>query len=194
MITKAEIQRIKDDWKNKGFTTIDLLTEDECDRLNDELDKMRIERNKSGNWGEYEPYQYPQRDSELLEKYFVNPKLLEEVVNIVEDPNLLHVNFNKDYLEIPKEIIISTLEKHQRYFPIFDSRERLTNYFFVVANKKDEKKLITQGNKKVVEARLADAKFFWDKDRSKNLIKQIANLKSVTFYEKLGTIYDKDFG
>ena len=121
----------------------------------------------------------------------LNPKLLEEVVNIVEDPNLLHVSFSKDYLEIPKEIIISTLEKHQRYFPIFDSRDRLINYFFVVANKKDEKKLITQGNKRVVEARLTDAKFFWDKDRSKNLIKQIANLKSVTFYEKLGTIYDK---
>ncbi len=121
----------------------------------------------------------------------LNSKLLEEVVNIVEDPNLLHVSFSKDYLDIPKEIIISTLEKHQRYFPIFDSRDRLTNCFFVIANKKDEKKLITQGNKRVVEARLADAKFFWDKDRSKNLIKQIANLKSVTFYEKLGTIYDK---
>ncbi len=124
-------------------------------------------------------------------KESLNPKLLEEVVNIVEDPNLLHVSFSKDYLEIPKEIIISTLEKHQRYFPIFDSRDRLTNYFFVVANKKDEKKLISQGNRRVVEARLADAKFFWDKDRSKNLIKQIANLKTVTFYEKLGTIYDK---
>ncbi len=124
-------------------------------------------------------------------KETLNPKLLEEVVNIVEDPNLLHVSFSKDYLQIPKEIVISTLEKHQRYFPIFDNRDRLTNYFFVVANKKDEKKLITQGNKRVVEARLADAKFFWDKDRSKNLIKQIANLKSVTFYEKLGTIYDK---
>ena len=121
----------------------------------------------------------------------LNQKLLQEVVNIVENPNLLHVSFSKNYLEIPKEIIISTLEKHQRYFPIFDSRDRLTNYFFVVANKKDEKKLITQGNKRVVEARLADAKFFWNKDRSKNLIKQIANLKSITFYEKLGTIYDK---
>ena len=127
-------------------------------------------------------------------KYYkenLNIHLLEEVVNIVEYPNLLHVNFNKDYLKMPKEIIISTLEKQQRYFPIFDSRDRLTNNFFVVANKKDEKKLITQGNKRVVEARLADAKFFWDKDRSKNLIKQIANLKSVIFYEKLGTIYDK---
>ncbi len=121
----------------------------------------------------------------------LSPKLLEEVVNIVEDPNLLHVSFNKNYLKIPKEIIISTLEKHQKYFPIFDIRNRLTNYFFVVANKKDEKKLITQGNKRVVDARLADAQFFWDKDRSKNLIKQIINLRSITFYEKLGTIYDK---
>ena len=124
-------------------------------------------------------------------KESVNPNLLEEVVNIVEDPNILLVNFNKEYLNIPKEIIISTLEKHQRYFPIFDSRGRLTNDFFVVANKKDEKKLITEGNKRVVEARLSDAKFFWDKDRSKNLIKQIANLKTIMFYEKLGTIYDK---
>ena len=124
-------------------------------------------------------------------KQNLNSKLLEEVVNIVENPILLHISFNKNFLEIPKEIIISTLEKNQRYFPIFDSRDRLTNYFFVVSNKKDEKNLITKGNKRVVEARLTDAKFFWDKDKSKNLIKQIANLKSVTFYEKLGTIYDK---
>ena len=61
----------------------------------------------------------------------------------------------------------------------------------MVANKKDEKKLIKHGNQRVVEARLADAKFFWDKDRSKNLIKQITNLKAIMFYEKLGTIYDK---
>ncbi len=121
----------------------------------------------------------------------INLTLLEEVVNIVDNPNILLVNFNKEYLEIPQEIIISTLEKHQRYFPIFDSRGRLTNHFFVVANKKDKKKLIKDGNKRVVEARLSDAKFFWDKDRSKNLIKQIANLKAVMFYEKLGTIYDK---
>ncbi len=124
-------------------------------------------------------------------KKTINPHLLEEVINIVEDPNILQVNFNKEYLKIPQEIIISTLEKHQRYFPIFDNRNRLTNYFFVVANKKDEKRLISEGNKRVVDARLSDAKFFWDKDRSKNLIKQIANLKDLIFYEKLGTVYDK---
>ncbi len=118
-------------------------------------------------------------------------RLLEEVVNIVEEPNLLLVDFDKEYLKIPQEIIISTLEKHQRYFPIFDIREKLTNYFFVVANKKDENKLITEGNKRVVDARLSDAKFFWEKDRSRNLIKQIAYLKTITFYEKIGTIFDK---
>ena len=123
------------------------------------------------------------------EKY--NQRLLEEVINIVENPNVLLANFDKEYLKIPEEIIISTLEKHQRYFPIFDSRDRLTNNFFVVANKKDEKKLISEGNKRVVDARLSDAKFFWEKDRSKNLIKQIAHLKKITFYEKIGTIYDK---
>ncbi len=123
------------------------------------------------------------------EKY--NQRLLEEVINIVENPNVLLANFGKEYSKIPEEIIISTLEKHQRYFPIFDSRDRLTNNFFVVANKKDEKKLISEGNKRVVDARLSDAKFFWEKDRSKNLIKQIAHLKKITFYEKIGTIYDK---
>ena len=117
--------------------------------------------------------------------------LLEEVVNIVEDPNVLLLDFDKKYLDIPKEIIISTLEKHQRYFPIFDKRERLTNYFFVVANKKDVKKFISEGNKRVVDARLSDARFFWEKDRSKNLIKQIAKLKDITLYEKIGTVYDK---
>ena len=123
------------------------------------------------------------------EKY--NQNLLEEVVNIVENPNVLLANFDKKYLNLPKEIIISTLEKHQKYFPIFDTRERLTNYFFVVANKKDEKKIITEGNKRVVEARLSDANFFWEKDRSKNLIKQIANLKKIIFYDRIGSIFDK---
>ena len=120
-----------------------------------------------------------------------NKKLLEEVVNIVENPNVLIVDFNKDYLKIPSEIIISTLQRHQKYFPLFNNKEQLTNFFLVVANKVDRKNLIKQGNKRVVEARLSDAKFFWDKDKSRNLIKQIGKLKNIIFFEKLGTIYDK---
>ena len=120
-----------------------------------------------------------------------NIKLLEEVTNIVENPNVLLVDFNKDYLKIPSEIIISTLQGHQRYFPLFDKKDRLTNYFLVVANKVDSKNFIKEGNKRVVEARLSDAKFFWNKDKSRNLIKQIGKLKAITFYDKIGTIYDK---
>ena len=124
-------------------------------------------------------------------KNIFNKYLIEEVVNIVEDPNILLIDFNKRYLEIPKEIIISTLQNHQKYFPLFDKQDRLTNFFFVVADKIDTKNLIKDGNKRVVEARLSDANFFWDKDKSKNLIKQIVKLKNITFYEKIGTIYDK---
>ncbi len=118
-------------------------------------------------------------------------KLLNEVVNIVENPNILLVEFDKNYLKIPQEIIISTLQSHQKYFPLFDNKEKLTNNFLVVANKVDIKNFIKEGNKRVVEARLSDAKFFWDKDKSKNLIKQIGKLKTIIFYDKIGTIYDK---
>ena len=124
-------------------------------------------------------------------KEIFNNQLIEEVSNIVENPNILLIEFNKKYLEIPNEIIISTLESHQRYFPLFDSRDRLTNNFLVVANKSDTKNLIRDGNKRVVEARLSDAKFFWDKDKSRNLIKQIGKLKKIIFYDKIGTVYDK---
>ena len=120
-----------------------------------------------------------------------NSHLMEEVVNIVEDPHVLYVNFDKKYLDIPKEIIIYTLQRHQRYFPLFDNKEKLTNFFLVVSNKIDNKNLIKEGNKRVVEARLSDAKFFWDKDKSRNLIKQIGKLKNIIFYEKLGTVYEK---
>ncbi len=124
-------------------------------------------------------------------KNYYDTKLLKEVTNIVEDPQVLLVDFDKKYLELPKEIIISTLQNHQRYFPIFDKKDKITNFFLVVSNKKDTNNIIKDGNKRVVEARLADAKFFWDKDKSKNLIKQIAKLKNVKFYEGLGSIYDK---
>ena len=120
-----------------------------------------------------------------------NSFILEEVVNLVDNPNVFLVSFDKKYLDIPKEIIISTLQGHQRYFPLFDQKNQITNNFFVVSNKSDKNNIIKDGNKKVVEARLSDAMFFWERDKSKNLIKQISKLKKITFYEKLGTVYDK---
>ena len=129
------------------------------------------------------------RSKSYLENF--NEKLLEEVVNITENPNVISADFDKEYLSIPQEIIISTLQRHQRYFPLFDSKNRLTNNFLIVANKADTQNIIREGNKRVVLARLSDAKFFWDKDKAKNLIKQISKLKEITFFEKIGTIYDK---
>jgi len=120
-----------------------------------------------------------------------NEKLIEEVVNITENPSVILADYDKKFLSIPQEIIISTLERHQRYFPLFDSKKRLTNNFFIVANKPDTQNIIKEGNKRVVLARLSDAKFFWDKDKAKNLIKQISKLKEIIFFEKIGTIYDK---
>jgi glycyl-tRNA synthetase beta chain len=120
-----------------------------------------------------------------------NKKLMEEVVNITENPTVILADFDKEYLDIPQEIIISTLQRHQRYFPLFDTKNRLTNNFLIVANKPDTQNIIKEGNKRVVLARLSDAKFFWDKDKAKNLIKQISRLKEIIFFEKIGTIYDK---
>ena len=124
--------------------------------------------------------------SKNFQDYF-NDKLIKEVSN----PNILLLEFDKKFLDIPKEIIISTLEGNQKYFPLFDKNGSLTNYFCVVANKPDQNNIIKDGNHRVVEARLSDAKFFWDRDKSKNLIKQIITLKNMIFFEKLGTIYDK---
>ena len=124
-------------------------------------------------------------------KVFINQTLLTEVSNLVDRPNILIAQFDKNYLKLPQEVIRSTLQTHQRYFTLVDHKDRISNEFVVVANKKDEKKLIKMGNERVVDARLSDASFFWEKDKSLNLIKQINKLKEVTFYENLGSVYEK---
>ena len=124
-------------------------------------------------------------------KEIVDQTLLTEVSNLVDKPTIITAKFDEIYLKLPSEIIKSTLQSHQRYFTLIDHRERMSNEFIIVANNKDEDKFIKAGNERVVEARLSDASFFWNRDKSFNLIKQINKLKHVTFYEKLGSIYDK---
>ena len=121
----------------------------------------------------------------------VDESLLLEVSNLVDKPRIILATFDKKYLTLPKEVIKSTLQSHQRYFTLIDNKDRIKNEFVIVTNKKDTKKLIKLGNERVVEARLSDASFFWEKDKSLNLIKQINKLKHVTFYENLGSIYEK---
>ena len=124
-------------------------------------------------------------------KLTLNKKLLTEVTNIVEKPNIIKCKFDKRFLKIPKEILVTTMEVHQKYFPTFDNKENLTNVFFVVADNNDPKGLIKLGNERVVEARLNDAQFFWDKNKTKNLVKGISDLKNVNYFEGLGTYFDK---
>jgi len=120
-----------------------------------------------------------------------NSRLLDEVVNLVDNPNILLCNFDKKYLFIPKEILILTMQSHQKYFPTFNDKNEITNEFLIVANKKDQKGLIKLGNERVVEARLNDAEFFWNKDKTQNLFKKVSELKSMNFFKGLGTYFDK---
>tara|TARA_B100001057_G_scaffold58891_1_gene52283 strand:+ start:84 stop:2156 length:2073 start_codon:yes stop_codon:yes gene_type:complete len=120
-----------------------------------------------------------------------NMRLLDEVTNLVDNPNILICSFNKKFLIIPKEILILTMQSHQKYFPIFDKKGQITNEFLIVANKKDLKGLIKIGNERVVEARLSDAEFFWNKDKTQNLVKKVSKLKLMSFFKGLGTYFDK---
>jgi len=121
----------------------------------------------------------------------LNNKLLDEVMDIVEQPNILLCEFDKKFLDIPKEILIITMQHHQKYFPTFDKKGKITNQFLVVANNKDTKGYIKLGNERVVEARLSDAQFFWEKNKSQNLVKQVSRLKTVNYFKGLGSYFDK---
>ena len=124
-------------------------------------------------------------------KINLKKELLEEITNIVEKPKILFCEFDKKYLSIPKEILIITMQSHQKYFPTFDNKDNLTNNFIVVADNKDSKGLIKLGNERVIEARLNDAEFFWKKNRSQNLVKQVSKLKNINYFKGLGSYFDK---
>jgi glycyl-tRNA synthetase beta chain len=120
-----------------------------------------------------------------------NDKLLNEVVDIVEQPNIIICKFDEKFLNIPKEILIITMQYHQKYFPTFDKKRKITNEFLVVANNKDTEGFIKLGNERVVEARLSDAQFFWEKNKSQNLVKQVSRLKTINYFKGLGSYFDK---
>ena len=124
----------------------------------------------------------------IIERNF---KLFDEVINLVDNPNVLLCSFDKKFLSIPKEILILTMQSHQKYFPVFNDKNEITNEFLIVANKKDQKGLIKIGNERVVEARLSDAEFFWNKDKTQNLVKKVSELKVMNFFKGLGTYFDK---
>ena len=120
-----------------------------------------------------------------------NSKLLDEVVDLTDQPNVILCEFDRKFLNIPKEILIITMQHHQKYFPTFDKKGIINNEFLVVTNKHDKNGLIKLGNERVVEARLSDAEFFWQKDKSQNLVKRVSSLKSMNYFKGLGTYFDK---
>ena len=129
-------------------------------------------------------------NSKKLKNHF-NEKLIDEVVNLVEKPNVIVGKFDEIYLKIPKEILIITMQQHQKYFPLLDKNDKLTNLFLLVANLPDKKGYIKIGNQRVIESRLSDAKFFWDKNKTQNLVKQVSKLKNLSYFKRLGTFYEK---
>ncbi|MDH6591518.1 glycyl-tRNA synthetase beta chain [Variovorax sp. TBS-050B] len=114
--------------------------------------------------------------------------LLDEVTALVERPNVLVCSFEREFLEVPQECLILTMKANQKYFPLLDGADRLTNKFLVVSNiSPDDASAVIGGNERVVRPRLADAKFFFDQDRKKSLASRVESLGKVVYHNKLGT-------
>lgn len=114
--------------------------------------------------------------------------LLDEVTALVERPNVLICEFEREFLEVPQECLILTMKANQKYFPLLDAHGRLTNKFLVVSNiRPADASAVTGGNERVVRPRLADAKFFFDQDRKKSLASRVEQLAKVVYHNKLGT-------
>ena len=114
--------------------------------------------------------------------------LLDEVTALVERPNVLTGRFEQAFLEVPQECLILTMKANQKYFPLLDAHDKLTNQFLIVSNiSPQDASLVIGGNERVVRPRLADAKFFFDQDRKKTLESRVAGLAKVVYHGKLGT-------
>ena len=114
--------------------------------------------------------------------------LLDEVTALVERPNVLVCEFEKQFLGVPQECLILTMKANQKYFPLLDAAGKLTHQFLVVSNiTPDDASAVIGGNERVVRPRLADAKFFFDQDRKKTLESRVEGLSKVVYHNKLGT-------
>lgn len=118
--------------------------------------------------------------------------LFDEVAALVEWPVPMTGSFDAEYLQLPREVVVSTLTGHQRYFPVADKNDELLPHFITVANiKSDDPKQVQSGNERVIRPRLADAAFFWDSDRRTPLSGRSAALREVVYQRGLGSLADK---
>jgi glycyl-tRNA synthetase beta chain len=118
--------------------------------------------------------------------------LLDEVTGLVERPNVLACQFEAQFLDVPSECLILTMKANQKYFPLVDAVDRLTQHFLVVSNiRPADPSRIIEGNQRVVRPRLADAKFFFDQDRKKTLASRVPALAKVVYHAKLGSMGER---
>ena len=126
----------------------------------------------------------PNTDLRIIE----DEALVDEVTGLVECPNVLVCKFESQFLDVPQECLILTMKANQKYFPLLDATGKLSNQFLVVSNiSPADPSAVIGGNERVVRARLADAKFFFDQDRKKTLASRAAGLDQVVYHNKLGT-------
>ncbi|MGE7879544.1 glycine--tRNA ligase subunit beta [Peribacillus muralis] len=122
----------------------------------------------------------------------VDESLLEEVNNLIEYPTVLFGQFEEEFLELPAEVLITSMKEHQRYFPVKDQDGKLLPFFVTVRNG-DAKHLdkVSKGNEKVLRARLSDAAFFYKEDQKKEISDALKKLDSIVYHEEIGTLAEK---
>jgi glycyl-tRNA synthetase beta chain len=122
----------------------------------------------------------------------LDPALVEAVADLVEFPVAVCGSFDPEYLDLPREVIVTPMQKHQRYFPVADAAGNLLPHFVAIANMRvKDMAVMRQGYERVLKARLSDAAFFFREDRKQPLEDRLADLKRVVFQERLGSVADK---
>ena len=131
-------------------------------------------------------------EKEMGGKVELDPELVEENLYLVEYPVPFYGTFDKKYLEIPEEVLTTSMKKHQKYFPVRSESGKLMPCFVGVSNNRATNMgVVREGNERVLRARLEDAAFFWKEDLKKPLAARIDELKNILYQEKIGSLYDK---
>jgi len=122
----------------------------------------------------------------------IDENLLNEVTALIELPVAVSGSFDEEFLQVPQECLISSMQDHQKYFPVVDASNKLMPYFITTSNiKSSNPAAVSQGNERVIRPRFADAKFFWDQDCKVKLETRREATKKIVFQQKLGTLFEK---
>ncbi len=133
-----------------------------------------------------------QKAKDLAGRILEDEELLEILTYLVEYPSISVGSFDKEFLDLPREVLISAMKEHQKYFPVEDLEGNLLPYFIIVSNTEvKDPEVVVKGNERVIKARLSDAGFFFEEDKKTPLWKRAESLRGVLFHFRLGSLYDK---